>query len=106
MGNHAVGGSPAWLGIYQTLLWYEHSLPHIIDANELAMGSSANRLVYAVATSEMYDQRVAKLTNQPCADYVVHTHLPLFQYLNGKSAFQGHKKLIDLTKLVQLTQTW
>ncbi|HHY98257.1 MAG TPA: hypothetical protein GX509_05920 [Firmicutes bacterium] len=25
----------AWLGIYQALLWYEHGVPHIIDADKL-----------------------------------------------------------------------
>lgn len=25
----------AWLGIYQTLLWYEHGLLHIREANDL-----------------------------------------------------------------------
>jgi hypothetical protein len=25
----------AWLGIYQVLLWYEHGVPHIIDADKL-----------------------------------------------------------------------
>lgn len=33
------GGVPtlgnAWLGIYQTLMWYEHGVPHIIDADKL-----------------------------------------------------------------------
>ena len=40
----------AWLGIYQTLLWYEPvnwlgfgSLPHIIDADKLRPGSNKNK---------------------------------------------------------------
>ena len=30
----------AWLGIYQTLLWYEHQLPHIIESDKLKRNST------------------------------------------------------------------
>lgn len=73
----------------------------------LQMGNAASHLLYVVATSEMYDRRVEKLTNQQCVDFVVHTHLPLFEHLNGGPAdFQGSEKLIDLTKFVRMTADW
>jgi hypothetical protein len=74
----------------------------------IRMGRSATHLKYIVATAEMYDRRVEKLTAQECVDYVAHLHLPLFIAVNGGAAptFAGHTKLIDITDLIRLTHQW
>src|SRR3990172_1012788 len=33
----------AWKGIYRLLMWYEHGVPHIIDADKLKLGAWRER---------------------------------------------------------------
>jgi hypothetical protein len=56
-----------WLGIYQTLLWYEpvdwagfNSLPHIIDADKLRPSSTAKK--HARTSPNVWQRRAAALT--------------------------------------------
>ena len=72
----------------------------------IGSGFSATHLLYGVVTSEMDHQRIAKLVDQECVDFVAHTHLPLFAHLNGTPKFPGHANVIDLTDLVRLTKGW
>jgi len=40
---YLVDPSTAWQGIYRLLLWFEHGLPHIIDANDLLKSTWSSR---------------------------------------------------------------
>ncbi|MCG8346635.1 MAG: hypothetical protein MI924_02505 [Chloroflexales bacterium] len=62
----------AWLGIYQTLLWYEPiewleftNLPHIIDADKLRPASPAKRRAW---TKPNAWQKCANAVNEYLAD--------------------------------------
>ncbi len=63
-----LNSSIAWLGIYQTLLWYEPinmlgftSLPHIIDADKLRPASKAKQRVWRKASA--WQQRAQALND-------------------------------------------
>ena len=38
LAPHLTDATNAWRGVYQLLLWFEHGVPHIIDADKLARG--------------------------------------------------------------------
>jgi hypothetical protein len=40
---HLTDRTTAWQGLYKLLLWFEHGLPHIIDANELRRPAWSSR---------------------------------------------------------------
>lgn len=69
--SYPTGCSPttAWLGIYQVLLWHEHGLPHIIDADKLRRPGAWQRRAAAV---ESY---LATELNVPVASIPAMTNL-------------------------------
>lgn len=45
--RHGRSTDKAWLGVYEALLWYEHGVPHIIDADKLRTEGMWRQRAYA-----------------------------------------------------------